>query len=88
MEDEEYRLLQARPYGRSRRRGDRSRGRGMRKIRWGFRAGKRGGARVVYYWHAGDEQFFMLLAYTKNERDDMTPDQMKALRRQVREVFR
>ena len=61
----------------------------MRKIRWGIPGrGKRGGARVVYYWHAGDEQFFMLLAYTKNERDDMTPDQMKALRRQVREVFR
>ena len=89
MEDEEYRLLQLVLMKKPEAGAIVPGAGGMRKIRWGIPGrGKRGGARVVYYWHAGDEQFFMLLAYTKNERDDMTPDQMKALRRQVREVFR
>jgi len=30
----------------------------------------------------------MLLAYPKNERDDITVDQVKALRRLVREEFK
>ena len=89
MEDEEYRLLQLALMKKPEAGAIVPGAGGMRKIRWGIPGrGKRGGARVVYYWHAGDEQFFMLLAYTKNERDDMTPDQMKALKRQVREVFR
>lgn len=29
---------------------------GLRKLRWGVRGrGKRGGVRVIYYWHPGEE---------------------------------
>jgi hypothetical protein len=61
---------------------------GLRKIRFGLRGrGKRGGARVIYYWHDGEESFYMLFAYGKNVQGDLTPSQLKTLRRIVREEF-
>ena len=61
---------------------------GIRKLRWGAPGrGKRGGARIIYYRHVPGDIFFMLLAYPKNERDDITVDQVKELRRLVREEF-
>lgn len=61
---------------------------GLRKLRWGARGrGKRGGVRVIYYWHAADEFFYMLLIYAKSEQDDLTPAQLRVLRRLVREEF-
>jgi hypothetical protein len=46
---------------------------GVRKLRWQRRGmGKRGGARVVYFYHAPSMPLFLLLAYAKAERDDMT----------------
>lgn len=54
---------------------------GIRKLRWGaLGRGKRGGARVIYFWHAASETILMLFAYPKNEREDLTPAQRKALR--------
>jgi hypothetical protein len=54
---------------------------GIRKLRWGaLGRGKRGGARVIYFWHAASETLLLLFAYPKNERDDLTPAQRKALR--------
>ena len=47
------------------------------------RKGKRGGARVIYFWHAKSQHLLMLLAYPKNERDDLTAAQRRALRRVV-----
>lgn len=45
---------------------------GLRKIRWhGSGRGKRGGTRVVYYWATEREVILLLLAYPKNERDDL-----------------
>src|SRR3990172_4798969 len=61
---------------------------GIRKLRWGASGrGKRGGVRVIYFWHVPGDIFYMLLAYPKNERDDLTVDQVKTLRRLVREEF-
>jgi hypothetical protein len=61
---------------------------GIRKLRWGAsERGKRGGARVIYYWHVSGDRFYMLLAYPKKERDDLTADQVKTLHRLVREEF-
>lgn len=62
---------------------------GLRKIRWhGSGRGKRGGTRVVYYWATEREVILLLLAYPKNERDDLTPGQLEMLRRLVEEEFK
>ncbi len=54
---------------------------GMRKIRWaGSGRGKRGGLRVIYYWWTAADRISMLLLYPKNERDDLSPAQVKLLR--------
>lgn len=54
---------------------------GLRKVRWRVNdRGKRGGVRVIYYWAVAPDQLLMLLIYSKGERDDLSPDQIKALR--------
>ena len=61
---------------------------GLRKVRWaGTGRGKRGGLRVIYYWHPVDETFFLLFAYPKNAQEDLTPAQRKLLRKLVKEEF-
>jgi len=62
---------------------------GIRKVRWSARGrGKRGGARVIYYWAVKADQLLMLLAYAKNERDDLSPEQLKTLRILVEEEYK
>lgn len=40
---------------------------GVRKVRFGAKGkGKRGGARVIYYWYSNDAPIYALLAYGKN----------------------
>ena len=59
---------------------------GLRKIRWKAKGkGKRGGIRVIYYWITAADTIFMLLAYEKSAREDLTPTQARVLRRLVRE---
>ncbi|MEM7532494.1 MAG: hypothetical protein AAF639_09975 [Chloroflexota bacterium] len=54
---------------------------GIRKLRWRLPdGGKRGGLRVVYYWDTPDDVIYMLLVYKKNKQEDLTPNQLKALR--------
>ena len=61
---------------------------GLRKVRWGAAGrGKRGGLRVIYYWHPDEETFYLLLAYAKNTQDTLTPTQLKVLRGLVRREF-
>ncbi len=62
---------------------------GLRKVRWGAGGrGKRGGVRVIYYWHRGDQILYMLLVYSKTAQDDLTVAQLRVLRRLVQEEFR
>jgi hypothetical protein len=59
---------------------------GLRKLRWAAPGrGKRGGLRVIYYWAVGEQTFYMLYVYAKNEQGDLSPAQVKKLRRTVRE---
>jgi mRNA-degrading endonuclease RelE of RelBE toxin-antitoxin system len=52
---------------------------GLRKVRVPAKGkGKRGGGRVIYYWLTADDQIFLIYAYAKNERTDITPKQAKA----------
>ena len=89
LDEEQYRALQLalalRPE-----QGDLIRGSGgLRRLRWGLAGrGKRGGARVIYYWDRPTETFYMLYAYSKQEQGDLTPQQVKVLRRLVREEFK
>lgn len=54
---------------------------GLRKVRWGLIGkGKRGGVRVIYYWVVPDEHIYMLFAYAKATRGDLTPEQIKQLK--------
>jgi hypothetical protein len=54
---------------------------GLRKVRWKIeRKGKRGGARIIYYWQTADEQLWMLYGYAKVSKDDLTQVQLKSLR--------
>ena len=61
---------------------------GLRKLRWGVHGtGKRGGVRIIYYWAAGQERLLMLFVYAKTVRDDLTPTQLKILRKIVEEEY-
>lgn len=47
--------------------------------------GKRGGARVIYYWRVSAGVCYLLLAYPKNTLDNLTPDQLRQLAAVVKE---
>jgi len=58
---------------------------GLRKFRWSRTGrGKRGGIRVIYF-AAIDGRIYLLAAYAKSVRDDLTIAQIKVLRRLVGE---
>lgn len=51
---------------------------GVRKLRWGKAgSGKRGGARVIYFYYRPDCPLYLLLAYAKAQASDLTPDEKK-----------
>ena len=53
---------------------------GLRKLRWsGSGKGKRGGTRIIYYWARSRDWILMLFLFKKNERSDLTKDQLKKL---------
>ncbi len=56
------------------------RSRGLRKIRWRLPGkGKSGGIRVIYYLVCSEE-VFLLYAYPKSKRENITDDQARVLR--------
>lgn len=51
---------------------------GVRKVRFAASGrGKRGGARIIYYYLDGTMPLYALLAYAKNDMEDMTPEQKR-----------
>jgi mRNA-degrading endonuclease RelE of RelBE toxin-antitoxin system len=62
---------------------------GARKIRWGTQVGgKRGGFRIIYYWHAARQIFLMLYLYSKTEQGDLTSTQRRAVGTVIKEEFK
>src|SRR4051812_12536396 len=54
---------------------------GVRKVRWGRQgSGKRGGARVVYFYQHADAPLYLLMVYAKARREDLSADEKKAAR--------
>ena len=59
------------------------------KARWGTGGrGKRGGARIIYYWDEPNDTIYLLLIYRKVDQDDLTPRQLKLLSRLVHEELK
>lgn len=59
---------------------------GFRKLRWSDARrgkGKRGGLRVIYYWLSEDAQIWMFAIYDKDEMENLTSDQEKALAKAI-----
>ena len=65
---------------------------GIRKLRWGLEGrGKRGGARVIYFYHNGEMPLFILTAYAKNQSADLSQqdkNDFKRLTKQLAECYK
>ena len=60
---------------------------GLRKVRIGRSgSGKRGGARVIYYFHDVDIPIFLVALYAKNEKGDITAAEKKEFAALVKEL--
>lgn len=58
---------------------------GIRKLRWKLAGrGKRGGARVIYFFHNTEMPVFALTMFAKNERADLSHEDRDELRQLTR----
>ncbi len=54
---------------------------GIRKLRWNLPGqGKSIVTRVIYYWVDAQGRIFMLYAYPRSKQDDLSSEQLKALK--------
>jgi hypothetical protein len=61
---------------------------GLRKIRWGSTGrGKRGGVRMIYFWHPATDTIYLLYGFSKSRRGDLSKEQLGVLRRLVQQEF-
>jgi hypothetical protein len=61
-------------------------GGGLRKLRVPLPGrGKRGGARIIYYWWVRRQHCYLVYAYAKNVQSDLTRDQLRQLARIMKE---
>jgi intein-encoded DNA endonuclease-like protein len=55
---------------------------GIRKVRWAVAGqGKRGGLRAIYYFHSELMPLFLLMAYAKSKKTDLSRAEQRALQR-------
>jgi len=59
-------------------------GGGVRKVRWSrVGMGKRGGVRVIYYYHDESMPVFLLTVYPKSRQENLSHAELKMIRRVV-----
>ena len=81
LPSEEFRLLQLHLIGNPEAGAIIPRSGGLRKLRWRLPGrGKRGGARIIYYWKRTAGRLYLLFLYPKNVQGDLTPAQLRVLR--------
>jgi hypothetical protein len=57
---------------------------GVRKVRWARSgSGKRGGTRVIYFYHNADRPLYLLMVYAKAWQEDLSADEKRAVRKLV-----
>lgn len=57
---------------------------GVRKVRWAMPGrGKSGGVRVIYYFHSEEMPLWLLTLFAKNERANLSDEEVNALARLV-----
>lgn len=62
-------------------------GGGIRKVRMAIRGrGKSGGARVIYFWRRAHDQIYLLVAYAKAAKTDLSPREQVILRDIVKDL--
>jgi hypothetical protein len=60
---------------------------GIRKLRFSLGGkGKRGGGRAIYFLMVSEDLAFMLFAYAKSEKEDMTPAEKKTALALMKEI--
>lgn len=58
----------------------------IRKLRWSASGhGKRGGARIIYYFALSEDRIILLDIYAKNKKGDLSRDELRDLRTTVDE---
>jgi mRNA-degrading endonuclease RelE of RelBE toxin-antitoxin system len=55
---------------------------GVRKMRWAMQGkGKRGGARVIYYYHSHRLPIFLLTLYAKTEKENLSQAERNTMKK-------
>src|SRR2546425_9836720 len=81
LSTEQYRLLQLHLVGNPEAGALMPSGGGLRKLRWRLSGrGKRGGARIIYYWKHNVGRLDLLFLYPKNVQADLTSAPVRRLR--------
>ena len=63
---------------------------GARKMRWVIdkNSGKRGGVRIVYYYHNKNIPVFLFTVYRKNKRDNLSRSDRNTLKSIIKELVK
>lgn len=60
---------------------------GARKLRWKKKGqGKRGGLRVIYFYHTKQHTFWMLALYEKTEQEDLSEADKNIVKQLIEEI--
>jgi mRNA-degrading endonuclease RelE of RelBE toxin-antitoxin system len=62
---------------------------GVRKVRWEMPShgkGKRGGVRIIYYYHISDSEIWLLTIYAKNEISTIPANILRRIAQEFEDV--